>query len=70
MADESELNKLLTTVLEEHNDEMYASELKGVLLRLRPDFNEKTYGCATFYKLLTKLARQFGDMKVSTTIST
>ena len=64
MADESELNKLLTTVLEEHNDEMYASELKGVLLRLRPDFNEKSYGCASFYKLLTKLARQFGDMKV------
>lgn len=64
MADESELNKLLTTVLEEHNDEMYASELKGVLLRLRPDFNEKSYGCASFYRLLTKLARQFGDLKV------
>lgn len=63
-ADESELNKLLTTVLEEHNDEMYASELKGVLLRLRPDFNEKSYGCASFYKLLTKLARQFGDFRV------
>lgn len=64
MADESELNKTLITVLEEHNDEMYASELKGVLLRLRPDFNEKSYGCASFYKLLTKLARQFGDLKV------
>lgn len=63
-ADESELNKLLTTVLEEHNDEMYASELKGVLLRLRPDFSEKSYGCASFYKLLTKLARQFGDLRV------
>ncbi len=64
MADESELNKLLTTVLEEHNDEMYASELKGVLLRLRPDFNEKSYGCASFYKLLTKLASRFGDLQV------
>ena len=64
MVDESELNKTLITVLEEHNDEMYASELKGVLLRLRPDFNEKSYGCASFYKLLTKLARQFGDLKV------
>ena len=63
-ADESELNKLLTTVLEEHNDEMYASELKGVLLRLRPDFNEKSYGCASFYKLLTKLASRFGDLRV------
>lgn len=62
-ADESELNKLLVTVLEEQ-DEMYASELKGVLLRLRPDFNEKAYGCSTFGKLLTKLAKRFGDLKV------
>jgi len=65
MADESELNKLLTTVLEEQDsDEIYASELKGTLLRLRPDFNEKAYGCATFYKLLMKLANRFGDLRV------
>ncbi len=65
MADESELNKLLTTVLEEQDrDEIYASELKGILLRLRPDFNEKAYGCATFYKLLLKLANRFGDLRV------
>ena len=43
---------------------MYASELKGVLLRLRPDFNEKSYGCATFYKLLTRLSARFGDLHV------
>ncbi len=66
MADESELNKLLVTVLEEqtNNDEMYASELKGVLLRLRPDFNERAYGCATFYKLLTNLSNRFGEIRV------
>jgi uncharacterized protein (TIGR00288 family) len=60
------LNKLLCEVLEEQadTDGMYASELKGVLLRLRPDFNEKTYGCASFYKLLQKLASQFGDLRV------
>ena len=64
-ADESELNKLLTTVLEEQDqDEIYASELKETLLRLRPDFNEKAYGCATFYKLLSKLASRFGDLSV------
>ena len=64
-ADENELNKLLTTVLEEQDqDEIYASELKETLLRLRPDFNEKAYGCATFYKLLTKLANRFGDLRV------
>ena len=64
--DESELNKLLTTVLEEQTDrdEIYASELKGTLLRLRPDFNEKAYGCATFYKLLMKLSSRFGDLRV------
>ena len=64
-ADENELNKLLTTVLEEQDqDEIYASELKETLLRLRPDFNEKAYGCATFYKLLIKLANRFGDLLV------
>ena len=64
-ADESELNKLLATVLEEQNrDEIYASELKDTLIRLRPDFNEKAYGCATFYKLLMKLASKFGDLRV------
>lgn len=66
MMDEAELNKLLCSVFEESSDtdEMYASELKGVLLRLRPDFNEKSYGCATFYKLLTKLSGKFGDLHV------
>ena len=66
LADESELNKLLTTVLEEQTDrdEIYASELKGTLLRLRPDFNEKAYGCTTFYKLLMKLSNRFGDLRV------
>ncbi len=66
MADMEELNKLLCQVLEEQSDvdEMYASELKGVLMRLRPDFNEKSYGCATFYKLLQKLCTKFGDLRV------
>ena len=65
--DLSELNKLLCSALEEQSDkeEMYASELKGVLVRLRPDFNEKTYGCATFYKLLQKLAGKYGDLHVT-----
>ncbi len=64
--DEAELNKLLCSILEESSDTdgMYASELKGVLLRLRPDFNEKTYGCSTFGKLLTKLSQRFGDLRV------
>ena len=54
------LGKLVESILSEQADEgeMYASELKGVLLRLQPDFNEKTYGCATFGKLLHKLAQE------------
>ena len=66
MMDEAELNKLLCSVLEEssNREELYASELKGILLRLRPDFNEKAYGCATFYKLLMKLSARFGDLHV------
>ena len=60
------LNKLLENILSEQTDEdeMYASELKGVLLRLRPDFNEKSFGCAYFGKLLNKLAAKFGTIKV------
>ena len=50
-----------SAVTEEAADE---SELKETLLRLRPDFNEKAYGCATFFKLLTKLANRFGDLRV------
>ena len=67
LGDLSELNKLLCTALQEQDsgEEMYASELKSVLVRLRPDFNEKTYGCATFYKLLLKLAGKYGDLHVT-----
>ena len=64
--DDAGLNKLLEGILAEQtdNDEMYASELKGVLLRLRPDFNEKSFGCASFGKLLNKLAAKFGTIRV------
>ncbi len=64
--DDAGLNKLLEGILSEQTDEdeMYASELKGVLLRLRPDFNEKSFGCASFGKLLFKLAAKFGTIRV------
>ena len=64
--DDAGLNKILEGILSEQidEDEMYASELKGVLMRLRPDFNEKAFGCATFGKLLNKLASKFGTIKV------
>ncbi|MBR3106699.1 MAG: NYN domain-containing protein [Clostridia bacterium] len=64
--DDAGLNKLLEGILSEQTDEdeMYASEMKGVLLRLRPDFNEKSFGCASFGKLLNKLAAKFGTIRV------
>ena len=64
--DDAGLNKLLEGILSEQTDEdeMYASELKGVLLRLRPDFNEKSFGCASFGKLLNKLSAKFGSIRV------
>ena len=59
-ADLSALGKVIESIITEQADEdgMFASELKGVLLRLQPDFNEKAYGCATFGKLLSKLAQE------------
>ncbi len=64
--DDAALLKLIVSILSEQSDgdEMFASELKGVLLRLRPDFNEKSYGCNTFGKLLTKLSADHGQIKV------
>ena len=63
---EQELNKTLVGILEEQTDkdELYASELKGILLRLRPDFNEKAFGCATFLKVLDKLSQKFGNLSI------
>ncbi len=63
--DDAGLNKLLEGILSEQDeDEMYASELKGVLLRLQPDFNEKSFGCNSFGKLLQKLSDKFGTFRV------
>jgi uncharacterized protein YheU (UPF0270 family) len=64
-ADEGELLKQIESILDDHNnDEVFASELKGILLRLRPDFNERNYGANTFYKMLNRLATQYGTIKV------
>ena len=46
---DADLAKLVETILDEaEEDDMYASELKSTILRLRPDFNEKSFGCASF----------------------
>ena len=58
----SDVNDLIVTILREsEGGEMLASEVKSVLLRLRPNFSEKSVGFSTFGKMLAKLAEQFGS---------
>ncbi|MDR1439285.1 MAG: NYN domain-containing protein [Clostridiales bacterium] len=60
-----ELNSQIVTILDEQSDSdgyIFASELKNILLRLRPDFNERNYGQPSFGKLLDQLERKFGDI--------
>ncbi len=63
---DAEVNKLIQAVLEEQVDdgEILAAELKNVLLRLRPEFHEKSLGYNTFSKLLTGLEQQFKSFTV------
>ncbi len=53
---DGDLNELISqveTIVEDQDEEqMYASELTDTLMRLRPDFEERSYGCATFGKLI------------------
>ena len=61
----SDVNDLIVTILREsEGGEMLASEVKSVLLRLRPNFSEKSVGFSTFGKMLAKLAEQFGSFSM------
>jgi uncharacterized LabA/DUF88 family protein len=64
---DAEVNKLIQTILEERVDdgEILASELKNVLLRLRPEFNEKSLGYSSFSKMLAGLEQQFSTFRVT-----
>ena len=59
--EEGDINELVsqveTIVGDQDEEQMYASEMKNTLLRLRPDFSEKSYGCATFGKLVAAITR-------------
>ena len=62
----ADVNNLIVTVLGEGDSgEMLASEVKSVLLRLRPNFSEKSVGYSTFGKLLARLSQQFGSFSVA-----
>lgn len=43
---------------------VFVSELKKTLLRLRPDFSEKSYGYSSFGKLLNTLGIKYNTIKV------
>ena len=61
----SDVNDLIVTILREsEGGEMLASEVKSVLLRLRPNFSEKSVGFSTFGKMLAKLAEQFDSFEL------
>ncbi len=66
-SDLQELATLVETVLADQDEDMlYASELKDIIMRLRPDFDERSYGFTTFGKLLNQLATLSGHLKVWT----
>ena len=58
---DGDINELVlqveTIVGDQDEEQMYASELKDTLTRLRPDFSERSYGCATFGRLVTMISQ-------------
>ena len=57
---DGDLNELIqqveTIVEDQEQQQMYASELKDTLMRLRPDFSERSFGCSTFGKLIALIS--------------
>ena len=58
---DGDINELVaqveTIVSDQDEEQMYASELKDTLNRLRPDFSERSYGCPTFGKLVQLITK-------------
>lgn len=57
---DGDLNELIAQVEniveDQEQQQLYASELKDTLMRLRPDFSEKSFGCSTFGRLVALIA--------------
>ena len=64
---DGDLNELIaqveTIVEDQEQQQMYASELKDTLMRLRSDFSEKSYGCSTFGKLIALLSSKSDKLR-------
>ena len=50
------ISQVETIVEDQEQQQMYASELKDTLMRLRPDFSERSFGCSTFGKLIALIS--------------
>ncbi|NLB40960.1 MAG: NYN domain-containing protein [Clostridiales bacterium] len=62
-----DLMEVLGKIISDQSDTegtMFVSELKKTLLRLRPDFSEKSYGYTSFGKLLNTLENKYNSIKV------
>ena len=65
-----EIRKLALTILQDQDeDQMYASSLKDTLMRLHPDFNERSYGCSTFGRFVQLIVKDFPQLKAWTEAS-
>ena len=64
---DGDLNALIdqveTIVEDQEQQQMYASELKDTLMRLRSDFSERSYGCSTFGKLIALISSKSDKLR-------
>ncbi|HHU77947.1 MAG: NYN domain-containing protein [Caldicoprobacterales bacterium] len=66
-SDPEDLLEVLEKIISDQSDAegiLYVSELKKTLLRLRPEFSEKSYGYNSFGKLLNTLESKYNTIKV------
>lgn len=64
---QKELLEIVKKIIEDQADTdgtMFVSELKKTLLRLKPDFSEKSYGYNSFGRLLSNLEHKYGAIRL------
>ncbi|HHU49878.1 MAG: NYN domain-containing protein [Caldicoprobacterales bacterium] len=67
LSEPDDLMEVLEKIISDQADTdgtMFVSELKKTLLRLRPEFSEKSYGYSSFGKLLNTLEAKYSTFKV------
>lgn len=67
LSSSAELNELVQRIIRDQagaEGYLYASELKKTINRIRPDFDEKSFGYTSFGKLLGNLSKQYRSINV------